>query len=99
MNTIREIVKDLVENKLDAQDQEYFGNMTLNQLRSTHRDLGMFIRNHYGLWVDSPLTKSWRENESTRDIREGIDYSSDHPDAVSEQIIVDLHKFLQSYLN
>lgn len=41
------------------------------------------IRNQYGLWYDNPLTRNWRENESGRDMRDGVDYSVDHPDNIS----------------
>ena len=41
------------------------------------------IRNQYGLWYDNPLTRNWRENESSRDMRDGVDYSVDHPDNIS----------------
>ena len=44
------------------------------------------IRNDYSLWYFHPLTKNWRDNESGRDIRDGVDYSADHPDNMSEQI-------------
>lgn len=44
------------------------------------------IRNHYRLWIDSPLTQKWRERPDLRDIRDGVDYSTGHPDAVSQRI-------------
>lgn len=44
------------------------------------------IRNDYSLWWESPLTKRWREDEASRDIRDGVDYSVDHPDNISAVI-------------
>lgn len=44
-----------------------------------------WIRNHYKLWHTHPLTKRWRES-GPNDVREGVDYSADHPDNVSCQI-------------
>lgn len=51
------------------------------------RAVGMHIRNRYGLWDTSPLTEKWRTDESSRIIEDGIDYSKDHPDAVSDRIL------------
>jgi len=45
-----------------------------------------YIRNHYSLWHENPLTLKWRTDESTRDIRNGIDYNQDHPDAISAHV-------------
>lgn len=44
------------------------------------------IRNEYGLWWDNPLTEKWRTDEAGRDIRDGVDFSEDHPDNVSSVI-------------
>jgi hypothetical protein len=52
-----------------------------------HHTMGRQIRNDYGFWSDSPLTKNWRENVCMRDVRNGVDFSEDHPDAVSMFII------------
>lgn len=61
--------------------------MQENQLTDIHHGFGTWIRNNYSLWYTSPLTEKWRTDESSHDIREGIDYSEDHPDAVSASII------------
>ena len=56
-----------------------------------HHDFGMVgraIRNEYGLWeFDHPLTQHWHMYPEDRNIVDGIDYSEDHPDAVSEAIL------------
>jgi hypothetical protein len=44
-----------------------------------------WIRNQYGLWHTHPLTQRWRD-EGPNDLRDGVDYSSDHPDNLSGQI-------------
>lgn len=44
------------------------------------------IRNKYGLWEDSCLTKGWRENPESRYVKNHIDYSEDHPDQMSDKI-------------
>jgi hypothetical protein len=51
-------------------------------------ELGRFVRNKYKLWnKENPLTKNWFDNPETHDMREGIDYSLDHPDNLSGKII------------
>lgn len=53
------------------------------------------IRNRYNLWTDNPLTEKWRTDEASHDIRDGVDYSEDHPDNISSDIydrIVELAK-------
>lgn len=45
-----------------------------------------FIRNEYGLWHNNPLTEKWRNQAESRDIRDGVDYSEDHPDNISVKI-------------
>lgn len=49
--------------------------------------VGRAIRNHGNLWHDSPLTERWRTDPSSRDIRDGVDYSEDHPDQISHIIL------------
>lgn len=55
-----------------------------------HSTVGMSVRNHYGLWHDSILTERWRNDPATHDIRNGIDYSADHPDAISALILKEI---------
>lgn len=49
-------------------------------------ELGRFIRNRYGLWHTHPLTEVWRTRPESRNIKNGTDYSKDHPDQVSRKI-------------
>lgn len=54
------------------------------------------IRNEYGLWDPKcPLTAHWHEKPDERFIRDGIDFSVDHPDSVSERIENLLRESLQ----
>lgn len=58
-------------------------------LAMPHDALGLIdrrIRNDFGLWDSHPLTEKWRTDESSRDIRNGIDYSPDHPDNLADEI-------------
>lgn len=70
----------------------------LEFVKSGERDFGMIgrsIRNEYGLWEsDHPLTQHWHQNPECRNIVDGIDYSEDHPDAVSAEIIRVLREML-----
>lgn len=45
-----------------------------------------WIRNEFGLWYTNPLTEEWRSWPDNRDIRDGVDYSKDHPDNISDTI-------------
>lgn len=78
--TIEDIAQHFVA-ILNDDDREYVAGDN-NQMDLVNRS----IRNDYGLWHCNDLTKNWRENESTRDVRDGVDYSHDHPDNVSELI-------------
>lgn len=89
--TLNEIVEDLYE-KLPPGEKKYLADLDKYDLFKLHHGYGTHIRNTYGLWIDSPLTKNWRENEDGRDIRGEVDYSVDHPDAVSMHIIEELWK-------
>lgn len=54
------------------------------------------IRNEFGLWKpEHPLTAAWHSFPNDRDIRDGIDYSLNHPDEVSASILKALRKSLQ----
>jgi hypothetical protein len=60
---------------------------TMAETAGYHLSMGMDIRNHYLLYHTSPLTKRWRDNPYSHDIRFGIDFSPDHPDAISTLIL------------
>jgi hypothetical protein len=63
------------------------GLYTMQEVAGYHLSMGMDIRNHYSLWHTSELTKRWRENPYSHDIRFGIDFSVDNPDAISTLIL------------
>lgn len=54
------------------------------------------IRNEYNLWWDHPLTEKWRTDESSRDIRDGVDFSEDHPDNISSVIYKRIEEILRT---
>jgi hypothetical protein len=70
--------------------------MSEADMRALHHGFGTWIRNSYGLWnPEHPLTTKWANDESSRDIRDGTDYSKDHPDAVSNDILAALWRRCQ----
>jgi hypothetical protein len=73
---------------LDDGSIQFLQDSTEDQVRSLHHSAGMTIRNVYGLWEPShPLTTNWSDNPKSHDMRDGVDYSKDHPDAVSNEIL------------
>lgn len=57
--------------------------------------VGRAIRNEFGLWNPThPLTARWHSFPDDRDVRDGVDYSLDHPDAVSERILNEVRERL-----
>lgn len=48
-----------------------------DELIHLHHGLGTWIRNEYKLW----------ENGWNPEIKDGVDYSEDHPDAISMKIV------------
>ena len=85
-----EIVVDLCQHRL--------GKHILDTIKTTSREkvvvsfhftLGMWIRNKYGLWnSNNPLVQGEPQ------IKDGIDYSPHHPDAVSGRIIEKVHDYI-----
>lgn len=57
--------------------QIMFKNSSLKDLHDYHHSLGQDIRNTFKLW----------ENQWTPELIDGVDYSPDHPDAISMRII------------
>ena len=98
LSTIEEIAQDVVSQltpldlkgiACDFRDRGQLEGMWLKT--SFQRE----IRNEYSLWYENPLTERWRTDESSHDIRDGVDYSEDHPDNISAVIynrIVELAK-------
>ena len=93
LNTIEEIIDDLLTSRISRGDKAKLRAMgsqpeTLEEVWSMN-ELSRWIRNFYGLWTDSELTKRWRE-EGPTDLRDGVDFSEDHPDNVSGKILDEL---------
>lgn len=86
--TIDQIVDDLMF-KITPDDKQLLKspstptNLQEHWVRSS---LQRWIRNHYHLWHTHPLTERWR-TEGPNDMRDGVDYSTDHPDNMSSQIV------------
>jgi hypothetical protein len=81
--TDAEILDDLIKN-------EYSHNIlenTREELIRLHHSLGRDIRNEYGLW-----NRKW-----TPELKDGVDYSPNHPDAISMTIIRALHTYWSSH--
>lgn len=70
----------------------------LEFVKTRQHDFGQVsraIRNDYGLWeFDHPLTQHWHMHPECRNIVDEIDYSEDHPDAVSAAILEALRERL-----
>lgn len=74
-----------------------FKNTAPEDLGKYHHSLGRDLRNHFGLWNPvHPLTQHWHLNPECRNMVDGVDYSEDHPDAVSMDILRAIHSKLQS---
>ena len=81
------IIEDLqriIKTEWPEKDINAFYSMEWNgqDLISLHHGMGTWIRNNYNLW----------EIPWTPEIREGVDYSPEHPDAISQTIIEELWK-------
>lgn len=89
LSTVEEIAQDMV-NRLHADDIEAIATefSSFEPMIKVWTVSGIMrgIRNDYGLWWENPLTEKWRTDESSRDIRDGVDFSEDHPDNISSVI-------------
>lgn len=86
--TMEEMVK-VVDGWLDAEAVDVrneFINSSEDELISYHHILGRRIRNSFQLW----------EYKHTPDIRDGIDFSPEHPDAISFEVIKQVWQKRQS---
>ena len=63
--------------KVPKEEQLSFKHAPKDKLIEYHHSLGRNIRNRLKLW----------ENEWVPDIKDGVDYSPKHPDAISQRII------------
>lgn len=91
-----QIVEDVYVNLQEA-DVQWLQESTEDDARGLHHFTGMSIRNLYGLWVeDHPLTTNWHKKPEAHDVRLGTDYSKDHPDAVSNEILAAIWRRAQN---
>ena len=87
LHTVSAIADDIVD-QLDPRSVEALKSMKKDELPGLHHGWGTAIRNHYGLWSpDNPITKNWHAYPEKHDMRDGVDYSKDHPDSVSMQVM------------
>lgn len=86
--TEQEMCDDVITKLSDEDIAWVRGERKLHRIESIMVELNIcrYIRNEYGLWHSHPLTKRWRDNPNDRDIRDGVDWSEDHPDAVSHRV-------------
>jgi len=93
--TFDEIVVDLIQS-LKLETKKAIANVDEQNLVSFHMTLGRAVRNNYKLWdEDNPLTTKWHKEPHNRHIISGIDYSEDHPDYVSGEIIKEVWRRVQ----
>lgn len=81
------IIEDLqriIKEEWTDEDRNRFFLMGWNRddLSSLHHGMGTWIRNNYNLWAIP-----W-----TPELRNGVDYSPEHPDNISQAIIEELWK-------
>ena len=69
--------------KMTVEDRKYFIHLEEDDLHRLHHGFGTHIRNELGLWEEPPHTPN---------IIDGVDYSEDHPDAISMTIIKEVWK-------
>ena len=72
-------------NEASEQARISFKDTPEDKLIRYHHSLGQDIRNEFGLWSDK-----WEPK-----IVEGVDMSEDHPDAISQKIIVEVWRRVQ----
>jgi hypothetical protein len=87
-----QIVNHLYTN-LPNEDIKRLSEMTESEVRGLHHFWGMAIRNSFGLWrKDHPTTANWHNEPENHRIVDGTDCSDDHPDQVSNNIMVAVWK-------
>ena len=92
--TIEDIARNAI-GRFSREDREWFSTMLLDDMQHGHHHLGRWIRNTYGLWYDNPLTEKWRTDKASHDMRDGVDFSADHPDNLSADIIARIWELLR----
>lgn len=83
--TVDEIADDILSGWADS-TKEQLKQIPFEDLIKYHHGFGTGIRNEYKLW----------ERKWTPEIRNGVDYSPEHPDAISQTIIETIWKKLNA---
>lgn len=84
---------DDIFDQMDVNSVSELRQVPEDELPLYHHSWGQSIRNECGLWdPEHPLTTRWHKFPDERDIRDGVDYSEDHPDSVSMKIMQHIHK-------
>lgn len=96
-NNIDEIARDVIKQLVKEDVDILSGQMPIDYTAVYRMTICRWIRNTYGLWIDSPLTEVWRNNPETRKIIDGVDHSYYHPDAVSARVYALIEKHLSYY--
>jgi hypothetical protein len=93
--TFDEMVVDLIQS-LKLETKKAIANLDERDLVSLHSTLGRAVRNNYRLWdEDHPLTTKWHKEPHNRHIVSDIDFSEDHPDYVSSELIKEVWHCVQ----
>jgi hypothetical protein len=79
-------VAGLLNKETQKEIKKEFVNTPKDKLVMYHGTLGRTIRNEYKLW-----DTNW-----TPDIRDGVDYSPDHPDQVSMRVLEEVWERLKN---
>ena len=79
--TIEEMAEEVIR-WLPKEEQELF--LTTDVILH-HHTLGRSIRNHFKLW-----TYKWEP-----ELRDGVDYSENHPDAISTRVMEEVKRKLK----
>lgn len=90
--TVGDIADDIIFG-LPQAEVDYLRALPEADLITLHHGWGTSIRNHYELWdPEHLLTTHWHKFPLERDMRDGVDYSADHPDSVSMDIMKEIHR-------
>ena len=83
-----ETYANTILNELSVHDKSHMITIGDNdELALLHHSLGQYIRNKFKLW-----SVSW-----TPELVDGIDYSPNHPDAVSFKVIENIYNMLKQH--
>lgn len=79
----KEVIDDLAIVRIENEElYNEFANASSDELAFYHHTIGRNIRNIFGLW----------EHKWEPELVDGIDYSPNHPDAISMEVIKEVHR-------